>query len=91
MLVLDKARHELACSACGAPLHDMKMMPHAKAASIAAPAATVSRPRERVKSRSPSGYDDRKKRYKKDKKRKRKPLTRKLFEELWDVVEDIFD
>lgn len=27
VLVLDETRHELTCSACGAPLHDMKFMP----------------------------------------------------------------
>ncbi|MEL7098707.1 MAG: hypothetical protein AAGM84_07760, partial [Pseudomonadota bacterium] len=26
-LVLDKSRHELTCSSCGAPLHDLKRLP----------------------------------------------------------------
>ena len=90
VLVLDRARHELSCSACGAPLHDMKVMPHPKPAPVAKAAPVASMPRARVRTRP--DYEDRGKRYRKDKKRrKRKPLTRKLFEELWDVVEDIFD
>ena len=91
VLVLDRARHELSCSACGAPLHDMKMMPQAKAEPVARPAPAVSLPRAKAKTRSRPDYEDRRKPYRKEKKRKRKPLTRKLFEELWDVVEDIFD
>ncbi len=90
VLVLDRARHELSCSACGAPLHDMKVMPQPKPAPVAKAAPVASMPRARVRARPDD--EDRGKRYRKDKKRrKRKPLTRKLFEELWDVVEDIFD
>lgn len=37
-LVLDRARHELACSSCGAPLREMKSLPMDKPASDAKPA-----------------------------------------------------
>lgn len=87
VLVLDRSRHELACSACGAPLHDMKSvpMPVERPAPVAAPAQKPYRKRHYA------SYDDGNYGNKKRKKRRRKPLARKLFEEIWDVVEDIFD
>lgn len=85
-LVLDKARHELSCSNCGAPLHEIKSIPVQKL-----------QPRERgyekPKKRKKPEYHERSyekyppKRYSK----KRKSYGRKVLSELWDVVEDIFD
>jgi len=78
-LVLDKRRHELACSACGAPLHEMKMIPQpAKKARPASPATHYPSPKPR-KSEKPK------------RKKRGKSFKRKIFEEIWDVVEDIFD
>ena len=91
VLVLDRGRHELACSACGAPLHEMKAMPVARtapqkrAACIAAPVRPKPRPRRY------SDDDNHYRGYRKEKRRKRKPVSRWVLEELWDVVEDIFD
>ena len=89
VLVLNRARHELACSACGAPLHEMKAMPVPQGAAKAAPRQSPApEPRYRpekfriAEHRAPS---------RKGKRKKRKSLTRYLVEELWDVVEDIFD
>ncbi|MFC3615197.1 hypothetical protein ACFORG_15640 [Lutimaribacter marinistellae] len=73
-------RHELSCSACGAPLHEMKMLPREKARNrpkaerdyVSAPRAKPPKPMKR-------------------KKKKRKSLLSKAFEEAWDIVEDIFD
>lgn len=89
VLTFDRVRHELACSACGAPLHDMKFMPHQadkapkKAARPSAPARGIpgvtepERPLRRMRE--------------KPRKKRRKPIMRRFFEELWDEVEDIFD
>lgn len=74
-----RERHELACSNCGAPLHEMKML--------------KVPPREKPR-RTHRGYpsdrpwkDDRPKRRRKPK----KSFTRRALEELWDIAEDIFD
>lgn len=83
-LVLDRNRHELACSACGAPLHEMKMMPQRPEAqpvrsnrSSPAPHYAPQKPRKpQKKTRS---------------KKRRKGLRHKIWEEIWDVVEDVFD
>ena len=105
-LVLDQARHELACQACGAPLHDLKAMPQPArtterrpAETHRPPAAAQADPRRRKKRRKVPHYDEvagrersgwpGRKKWKKP--RKRKSLGRKIFEEVFDVVEDIFD
>ncbi|WP_281984078.1 hypothetical protein [Thalassorhabdomicrobium marinisediminis] len=84
-------RHELSCASCGAPLRNMKEMPVARAAGqstgkparnpakpVAAPSAKRSRP-DRTETRNPK------------KRRNRKGLWRKIAEEVWDEIEDIFD
>lgn len=75
--------HELACGSCGAPLHEMKWLK-----------APVSQPRTerggpKVK---PARAADWAKPRKSRKRRKRRiPSVKKIMEEVWDVVEDIFD
>ena len=70
-----RERHELACSNCGAPLHDLKM--------LKAPQKTQDHrdryagPKERRKS-------------KKQKKRGRS-LSQRFMAEVWDAAEDILD
>lgn len=85
-LVLDRERHELTCSSCGAPLHDLKRIPVDRYSSDA--------PRGSGKKRKPAKhkYDSYQKQrpYPKRKKR-RKGLLEKVFEEAFDVIEDIFD
>lgn len=95
-LKLDRTRHELACGACGAPLHDMKMIPK-----------TATEQPKPARAASAVGHGQ-KKRHKCSKRKeyyqpssRRKPLRktlkkrarwgREMLEELWDVVEDIFD
>ena len=91
-LVFDQGLHELACRACGAPLHDMKMMPQA------------SERKEKQKKSKPKKHSPRRDQpaasgrsewrdwpAKKRRKKKRKPVLGRVFEEVWDVVEDIFD
>jgi transcription initiation factor IIE alpha subunit len=72
-------RHELACSACGAPLHELKQMPSA------------ARKQERVKVVHVPVYRDSKPPKPKKKKKRRKSWSRRFAEEFFDVVEDIFD
>ncbi len=76
-------RHELSCSACGAPLHDLKMLKadHPNRSAAERPFKGKTR-----KPRHPH-RDNRKK----DKRRRRSGFGYWLAEELFDVVEDIFD
>lgn len=74
-------RHELSCSNCGAPLHNLKML-----------RADHHGQRELVKStrkREPERREKPKKRAKPQK--RRKSFKRRLLEEAFDVLEDIFD
>lgn len=91
-LVFDAGRHELTCRACGAPLHEMKAMPQdpdRKAKKTKRAPVTVVGQR---RSEAPD-YDRREWRDWPAKRRpkRRKPLARRMLEEIWDVVEDIFD
>lgn len=80
LVMAEDGRHELACSNCGAPLHDLKMLPRSKKGD-----------RELVK---PSGL--RQKGAKPPKPVKKKAKRKKsrwgdLFEDAFDIIEDIFD
>ncbi|MTI01733.1 hypothetical protein E1297_37585 [Roseibium sp. RKSG952] len=68
-------RHELSCSSCGAPLHDMKMIPKSKVSDSSS-------------ARSGAGKAQFEK---KKKKKKKKGLFSRALDEAWDVIEDIFD
>nr|WP_247748332.1 hypothetical protein [Ruegeria sp. R13_0] len=70
-----KQRHELSCSSCGAPLHDLKMLPKRK--------VTESAPRKHAVSHTAPPKSKRKK--------KKKTLFSRVMDEAWDVIEDIFD
>jgi hypothetical protein len=92
-LVLDRGRHELACGSCGAPLHDMKMMPVYRDGAAKRGAAPGRREKVRIDwdaERRHALGDHEPRRHSKPRKR-RKPLARKVLGEIWDVVEDIFD
>ncbi len=87
-LVLNKKRHELACSSCGAPLHDMKSFPQDKVATVSFPSGTGGeKKRSRKKPRQTYGYERARPKYRK----KRKGLMRHLLEEAFDIIEDIID
>jgi len=80
MLQVNRTHHALSCASCGAPLQQLKMLP-------------VQRPEPHAVTHQPAPL------YKKPRRieaRKRKPLRagrffRKLAEEAFDLVEDIFD
>lgn len=78
MVLSGRERHELACSSCGAPLHELKQMPRAKTPKA-----------EKVRVVEVPVYRDCKPKQRKQK--KRKSWSRKFREELFDVIEDIFD
>jgi hypothetical protein len=101
LVLRGEGRHELSCAACGAPLHEMKAMPCA--AQTRADAGSGPKPAPRRKP-APHPYDTRRDdsddrrqperdRYRQPAKRRkrRKPFLRKALEEIWDVVEDVFD
>ncbi|MBS1303849.1 hypothetical protein [Loktanella sp. SALINAS62] len=77
-------RHELSCAQCGAPLHDLKIMP-VRASGASARAATPARPARTLRADFPNRPQ------KTRRKKSRKRAMRSLIEDLWDVVEDIFD
>lgn len=70
-----KQQHELSCSSCGAPLHNLKMVPKARLAE---------RP-------TPKHKPDRKPLKQTKRKKKKKSLFSKVLDEAWDVIEDVFD
>ncbi|WP_298842503.1 hypothetical protein [uncultured Roseobacter sp.] len=85
-LRLDKVRHELTCSGCGAPLHDLKRMP--VSASDPGPEQRSSGSQRKKQMPPPEYRSD----YRRPKPRKRrKSFLRYALEEIVDVVEDIFD
>ncbi len=88
-LRLDEGRHELACASCGAPLHDLKMMPKA------APAKPAVTHQPKVRSFAQPKRSEKKVKSKPRKRSKRKgwfgERFKDLAEDLFDVVEDIFD
>ena len=79
-------RHELSCSSCGAPLHDLKMLPK-RGSGGTARAATPTRPTP--KPAHPKQPHPKPKKVKK--RSKRKGIWHKIVEEVWDEIEDIFD
>lgn len=89
-LVLDRGRHELMCASCGAPLHEMKAL-HKPVTRSGAPTGRgrpMPLPRQDYGPRPSSEHAERRSR----KSRKpRKTFRRRILEEIWDVVEDIFD
>ena len=75
--------HELACGACGAPLHEMKWLkpPEARA-------PTVKRSAERP---APHGYGLPARPLTARRKKKRRSVWKDVFEEAFELIEEIFD
>ncbi|MEJ6395366.1 hypothetical protein V8J82_19045 [Gymnodinialimonas sp. 2305UL16-5] len=75
--------HELACGACGAPIHEMKWL------------KPPEKRRESVKRsephRAPHGHDLPHRPKKGKKRKRRKPMWYRIAEEAFDVIEDILD
>lgn len=79
LVLSGEVRHELACSACGAPLHDLKMLRTDRSGD------RELTPRPSTKSAKPPKTRRSKSR------KKRKSAFSKLFDDAFDVIEDIFD
>ena len=94
-LVLDQGRHELVCKACGAPLHELKALPvkegRPREGRPHAPARPSHRAPDGERGRKPGRDRPKHDRKAHKKRKKRKSLTKKLFEEAFDLIEDIFD
>lgn len=78
--------HELACRACGAPLHELKSLPVAPAAEARGPVARKGR-----RPKPPPYMPDRPAYRPRAKRKSRGKLSRKLLSKAFDVLEDIFD
>ncbi|MEM7731702.1 MAG: TFIIB-type zinc ribbon-containing protein [Pseudomonadota bacterium] len=89
VLVFDEMRHELTCSACGAPLHDMKFMPQATEIKPKKPSMAKMGKAATVAGAGKGAWAFRDKKSKK--KRKKKPMFRRVLEDIFDEIEDIFD
>ena len=79
-----KDRHELSCASCAAPLHDLKMFPVVSDRATA-PSAAPARP-TRTHDQYRKASPHRPGRY-----RHIGQLARKVWAEIWDELEDIFD
>ena len=89
LVLSGRERHELACSNCGAPLHDMKML--RSSATKNHPVEKNPKAKERKKGVTPLASWEREVSRKKKKKKTKKSFARKIFSEAFDVIEDIFD
>lgn len=86
-LVLDRRRHELACGSCGAPLHEMKSLPVSASPKPVEPARAPRGSRRPA----PGSAAARRPMPPRKRKRRRKSGIRRVLEEVWDVLEDVFD
>jgi len=86
LVLTGKTRHELSCAACGAQLHDLKMLPK-REEPRPVQRAHVPRPGVSSHQRAMSGTPPDHGR----KPKKKKSFGRRFLEEIVDVVEDIFD
>ena len=86
LVLTGRERHELSCGTCGAPLHALKILPKQETRAVGHKAVS-----HRPKPQKVREYEEAKHRKKPGKRRKSKSLGRKIWSEVWDVVEDIFD
>lgn len=84
LVLRGKDRHELSCSGCGAPLHEMKAL---------RPVEKRRGDRELVRGPVHRKYveDVHGPAKRKRPKKRRKSVMKRVFEEAFDVLEDIFD
>ncbi len=85
LVLRGKTHHELSCSTCGAPIQALKMLPTQK--EPAQPVKKMKAPQ-----RPQSFFSAPNKKVSKPRKRKRfKSFKRRLWDEFWDEIEDLFD
>lgn len=86
MVLRGETRHELACASCGAPLHNMKQL------KVGTPGRKTRPPEPaRPTATAKPGKPDKPYKSSKKKKKKKKSLTHRLFDEAFDLLDDIFD
>lgn len=98
LVLTGDTRHELACSSCGAPLHNLKQMPVPSANKTPAHFShPIRSPKSKGKMAHKSGGKPKKNWHeepyskKKKTKKKRGKWAKDLFEDVFDVIEEIFD
>ncbi|MEM9912699.1 MAG: hypothetical protein AAF922_18200 [Pseudomonadota bacterium] len=93
-MIFDEGLHELVCRACGAPLHELKSFPlpsdKVTKKSGKKRKAEKHKPRRNTNP-EPYKHEWRDGLSRRRRKPKRRPVISKVFEEIWDVVEDILD
>lgn len=86
LVLRGRDRHELSCRSCGAPLHEMKMLPKRVEERRSEPKRHAAFPADSHR-KAMSRMD-----HKSNKKRKKsKSFASRAFGEIWDVIEDIID
>lgn len=80
LVLRGKDRHELSCQSCGAPLHALKIMPQRE---------EKPKKHKAISHRAPLKDHDAPDRP--GKRKKRKSFQRKVWSEVWDIIEDIID
>ncbi|MCR9125988.1 MAG: hypothetical protein NXH82_07660 [Rhodobacteraceae bacterium] len=81
LVLKGQRQHALACGSCGAPLSNLKKLPRPQ---------EPPRPGiDHTRSAPPAGHRPHPAR--KPRAKKRKPMGWKILEEVFDVIEDIFD
>ena len=80
LVLRGKDKHELSCGNCGAPLRALKML-------HAAPA----QPQTKRKKHKPVEKYRETSLQRPQKRRKRKSFGRRVFSEIWDVIEDVVE
>jgi hypothetical protein len=90
LILKGSTRHELACSACGAPLHALKSL-RSDAVDPAMHRAPRKGKRKADRDARAMGVSAWQQGLNKPKKRKRKSPARRLLSEAFDLIEDIFD
>lgn len=91
-LVLGEGRHELSCSSCAAPLHDLKRLPEAAVAKHRDNPRLPAKPKPRERKHEPRRrFAHASPPKPKKKSKKRKSFGRWFLEEAFDKIEDIFD
>ena len=90
LILRGENRHELSCSSCGAPLHDLKMLRKDVETSHSSRPNKVKKS-SRATPRPNHPKQPHPKAVKRKKHKKRKGILRDFFEEAFDVIEDIFD
>lgn len=89
--------HELACGSCGAPLHEMKALRVDRDSDRAKPSPRrpaphgQGLPRDERPGRNRAREERRDDPRKRKRRKKRKGILREVFEEAFDILEDIFD